>query len=787
MAIEVEGPDGQVFEFPDDTPKEVMRDTLARRYMTFDRPESEIRADIGRMQGKQRELALRDWADSVVKKERANGGVGQSIDSTVRTLARGSFAGPWLDEANALLASGAHTVTGGRVGAPYDEAVAYQRAQDRAVDQESPYLSAAGQLAGGLAGGGAALKAGSGAANAMARVAAGGPLAAWRPAQTITGRTAQGAVTGALYGVNAGAGTADNDRIDGAVTGGIAGTIIGSAAPHVIRGIGSGVAMASDAMSPQLARAKANLDKFGERFLIRASGGGGAPSASSPGADAAAEQIIANQAARANLTPQMLRQRFVDADEAARFGGSSSTQNVLAPVDIDPSMQRLAGAVARQQPEADSIGRAFQFARQTGQPSGLPLPATAGIPTRAAMARPRPDDVPTGQFERVSDGLKRALQIKDAAAHGHGVSAYQTDNMITNQARTGAKKLYGDAYKAADGIDIKPYIEPVIAKWTAEAADQPEAVARAIKQMLRQFNTQNGTVDSLRRFQKSKEFADGLIEKWFTGAEGRNKYVGGLLSEIQRDMLAAVDNIPVAGTLYKGARDTFSNQMTMRDALKLGRDVFRENSEVVVDQYRQLATEGERKLFRLGLYDSFVQQMGRRGRTSDITKTFESPRIQEILQEVIPRSKAAGAEFADRPERFGSFLSNERRMIGTRDQTLGNSKTAERLGDDRTLNGMQSMIEEARRAATNPSASGIVIRAIEAAASKMFGFRADTAAAIARKLYAASPAERDNFLRAIETRMGAGRAAQFARIMAEHVQAFQQAGSAGIGTATSGQ
>lgn len=373
MPIEVEDTDGTVIEFPDGTDRETIRGVMTRRNMDFSRPVEAVRADVNKLTGKQRDLALRDWANAFVKKEREAGGVGQAVDDTVRTLARGTFVGPWLDEITAKTSGIAHNLTGGAVGSPEDETLAYQRAKDRAFDKEHPIASVAGQLAGGLAGGGAAMKAGGNLLDKGLKVAAGGPLAAWTPAGGIPGRMTQGGATGAVYGYNAGVGNAEgafSDRQDSGRVGATIGGVLGTVAPPVIQGMGWLGGKAADAASPQIARASQNIDNLRSRFAMRMSADGGSlPS----GADAAADQIIANQLSRGGVTVPQIRQRMAEAEQAALYHGSagqprgrSMAQNVTAPVDLDPSLQRLAGSVARQSPEAGTIGQSFQYARQTG-------------------------------------------------------------------------------------------------------------------------------------------------------------------------------------------------------------------------------------------------------------------------------------------------------------------------------------------------------------------------------------------------------------------------------------
>ena len=776
MPLEVEGPDGQIFEFPDDTDRETIKGVLARKYLDFNRPVAEVRKDISKIRGKQHDLALQDWARVFVKREGEEGGIGRSIDNAVRTVARGTFAGPFLDEATAATQGILHKVTGGAAGSPYDEAVAYQRARDEQFDTENPVLSLTGQLAGGVAGFGAGRKAiqAGGIANKAVGTLVGGPLAGSELAKTFPGRMAQGFGTGALYGGTHGFGTSEGgveDRVPGAGQGAVVGSIVGSVLPPVVEGGAWLAGKAAEAASPVTVRIAQNLHNLRDRLAIKASGG--VSFGPQTGDEAAADQIIANQLSRAGVTTEQLRQRLAQADEASLFGGgtdvsqgASRAVNATALVDTDPSLQRLASSVARQSPEAGNIGASFQYARQTGQPSGLPEPASFNLTTRPPLAKPRASDQPAGQFERLRDGLRRALRIEDSYSHGHGRNAFETERLFLSKARAAANENYGKTYKAAEGLDIRPTILPVIQKWAAEAADQPEGVAKAIKKFLRQFATENGTVASLQRFQKAKEFGDQEIKRLMR----KNRYVGGVLSNIQKDLLAAVDGISHngVGALYKAARDNFSGAAVVRDALNMGREALKENSEVAVDHFRQLATEGERKAFRLGLWDSFGQATAGRKRTDDVTQIFQSPRVQELLGEVIPRSKEGGTAFANRPERFGQFVQNEQKFIQTRNETLGNSKTPLRLSDDEALNSMQQLIESAQKAGKARTLTEIALQVIEGTLNKLFGLRADTAASIARRLYSADPAQQRLALAYIERRLGPSRAEHFQQLLSQY-------------------
>jgi hypothetical protein len=777
-------------------------DPVAVPAIDFNRPVEAVRADIAKLPQGQRELALPQWADAFVAKEKQDAAkpswwrpmpnsVHTTSDDAVRSVARGTFFGPFLDEITAGSQQALYELTGGRVGSPYDEALAYQRARDRAADQAAPGTTTALKIAGGVAGGVGALR-NPGAAGAIV----GGPLAAWQPAATLPRQVAQGAATGGLYGQVAGFGNAEggvDQRMQGMVEGATMGAGIGAVLPPAVAAVGKGLSTVGEAVSPQVARFNAwrnqpastpgaRVGMSAQAFDDVPSGAGGASTA---GADAAAEQIIANQLTRANVPVNRLMQQLTEADEAARFygGGTSASraQNVLAPVDLDPSLQRLAGSVFRKQPEAASEMIAFGSARQTGQTPKLPLSKNAGLPTRRTMAQAQPDDRPMGQYERVRDGLKRALVIQDKDFHGHAANAYRTEKQIIAANKAESVPVYKNAYKAAEGVDLRPTLSPIMQRWGESLIDEPAPVAAQLQKAMRLVEralSPEGRKSHLERADKVKQWLDDQIDRAFTSTNGRQRYLGGRLTEFKNEMVAALDSIPKAGPLYAKARGVFSSNMESLEALNLGRSVFKEDGDVVADQFKALTAPGLQKLARLGVLDGFEKLMGRQKRSADITQMFENPRIQGILQEVIPRTETAtgrvkaGSTFSNRPERFGQFLGNEKDMIRTRDEVFGNSKTQQRSVDDAAFEDLNNIVEQFKG---SPSATQMGFQFVQSVLNRTFGMRADTATSISRMLFTADPAERARVLQAIEARMGPTRAERFAQMMQDYQRVVSQA------------
>lgn len=197
--------------------------------------EDEARAMIAQLPEAQRDAGYNQWADAYVAKERAQGGVGMAVDNTVRGLARGTPIGSWLDEANASMSGVGSFVTGNGFDQGYNEAVAYQRAKDRAFDKANPALSTGLQIAGGVGSAVAAAPAVLGGASSL-----GGAM--------VQGAKA-GATGGAIYGAGLGEGTLTN-RAGEAAQGAVLGGVIGGAAPAIARGVGNMVGYVANRAKP---------------------------------------------------------------------------------------------------------------------------------------------------------------------------------------------------------------------------------------------------------------------------------------------------------------------------------------------------------------------------------------------------------------------------------------------------------------------------------------------------------------------------------------------------------
>jgi hypothetical protein len=623
-----------------------------------------------------------------------------------------------------------------------------------------------------------------------------------------------GAAVAADAVASSGAGIAQQAARDEGVgpAGQIAAGLAGAAAPAVgLAGLGKLGGAAQPYISPAMARWKAELDALRHKHGLHFSADGGLPP--NVGAQAAADQVLANQLMRAGRSVDDIRRLRAEADEATRFHTSGRAQNALSLAEADESLQRLAGSAVRASPEAGNRAKGFLEGRQTGITPAAGMPEGSGVPTRALLSKPMtgaqaekelgsrfntPENkiVPMGQGERVTDAFKRALLLEDEVHHGHGANAYQTKKAIQGGLEEEAKKLYPKAWASAEDFDLSKAFQNLQAK-KAEINDA--RVERFFDRLERLFTRKTGNgaplsdASELQRFDLAKQRLDGLIDDF----KGKDSFIYRALVQFKHDLLDGVhggDRLnPARNKSYADARDFYTTEKRAQETIDLGKSVFREESNIGVDAFRSLETKADQKLFRLGLLGGAEEAVARMGRGHDATKIFDSKRIQDLLAEVIPRTETKTgrvkmvdgkpAEFSNRPERFGKYIQGAKEEVRTREIVRGGSPTQRNRVDDEAFE-IKTKLSQAIEHLKAGSLTMAGAKYASHLAEKIFGMRADTSAALARSLFTANDMEIALILARVEARMGRDRLTHFTRMLEQYQAAIAPAGLSG--TATSG-
>lgn len=658
-----------------------------------------VRREIEALPEGNKKRAYDIWADKTVAAERAAG------MKRLPSVAEGiPIIGGFLDEATAAIQSGLNSVSGGRIGEPYDAALALERARSRAADAANPALAMTSKLAAG--------------------VATGGPLFSRLPvAPTLAGRVQQGAVVGGATGLVEGYSRGEGDvgdRMRSAGEGLGTGAAIGAVLPGLAAGASRVYGAAADRISPAITRMR-------------------------QGPEQAADEILARRITAEGATPGQKRLELQEGQQQARLNSNSTATLPETIADTSDDMQRLAGSVYRAGGEAGNYVRQTLQRRQAGPDNPYGRNQTQG---------------PDGQRARIMDSAERAMLIRSSD------TARRTERQImAEQARDG-RRLYQQAYESAENFDLST---PITAMGL-RIQQYPAPFAARLQRAINLF-TVSGTrgnrpfyVDNIRRFDSSKKALDDMIDT--AQRQGQNNLVRELTQfkdELLRVAHAADDaGRPTRNLVYHEARQTWGTAAENREAIELGRQALREGAEISAEQFRELS-RGQQQLFRIGFLESLRSALGKTRPGQDATMLFQQPRVQELMNEIIPASRGQGV-FSNRPERFGDVMRREQRMVSTRNAVLGGSQTAQRQGDDIAYTGdaLRGMWDRFRQ---SPSLFNMGVEAIGSGIQRVFGYRQDVALALARRLLETDRTAQNQILRRLQRRAGPDRFVQFADLV----------------------
>jgi hypothetical protein len=620
--------------------------------------------------------------------------------SATAGTAQGGLMG-FADEAYGALKGMYDAATGGKqLTDTYAENRDAYRAEDKRAFESNPNTYLAGNVAGGLA---------------TAPVL---PMA--RPAATMIGNMGRGAATGAAYAGVAGFGAGEDgvsERLQNAGEWAPFGAAVGGVLPPVIAGAARAGSAAMDAVAgTQLSRAL--------------------PGRST---EQAADRIIAKKMRSGGQTAQSIEDDFAAGDYASRMHSNSQAQLPEVLADTSNGMQRLAGSVYRAGGEGAEIIKDALTRRQRG-PENPYAPAVKGQPR--------------GQSEDIIDAFDRALTVDSKG------TALANDRAIVRQQKLDGDRLYTQAKQNSEPFDLTLAVQSL----RTAAQDYPPAFAARLNRAAKLFERgpNNQMVDDVLRFDNSKKALDDMIE---TAQRGGQNALARELTIFKNQALDAVHATDAAGNptrniVYKEARDTWGTAAEQREALEMGRNALKADSELTAENYQALS-KYQQMLFRIGMKQGARQALATKRPGNDVTQLFQQRRVQELMAQVIPRSPKKGAAFADRPQRFGEYMNRQQRMVETNRKALGGSETAERLSDDAEF-AADAVGQTANmlRGGTNA-----ILEVMAAGSSKIFGMRQDVAQTVAKRLVESSPQMRAAMLRQIEARYGRDALDQFMALL----------------------
>lgn len=661
----------------------------------FTKPVEVVRSAISKLPETDREDALRQWADTFVAAERKNSGIGGAISNTARTLARGTFVGPFLDEANAATAGLMHTATGGAMGAPYDETLAYNRARDRAVDRDYPVASFAGKVAGGIAGGGAALRAGPSAISATV----GGPLSFVAPAATAGQRIAQGAGIGAAYGAAQGFGEGEGgigNRAESAIVGGGVGLALGGA-------IGSGAEVVRGVRSAAAGQGRTGAY---ERFRTQLPDGD---------IDTFANQI----ATGANRNDQNIQRRTLDilGQEMERAGGDrgQAVQSTVARIVREAGVtettareqirrltaaQRDSTLLMAEYPAAAEANAAVRGSRNA---ASVDLQEAGRI--RDSGAHMIVDDLANNPGAGSSATVRNAVNdrnvggresmlgvIEDLAPRAPGSNRARTIEDLT-QMQDGAARAasleYQRAYNGQTNNNLLVGMLPRVLdrhanRMAGRAGDQAQALQRGLAEF--SIDTPNGPalMMTLQQLQDARGALRGQIE---VARRAGQDHIVGTLQPLYRDVTRLMER---ANPTWANANRRWADNSIDTRARELG-EAFATKAgpqyRQQLEQYRQLAPEAQ-QMVQVEYLQKLADKLDNLTDTHDVAKLFTNNHMRNSIREL----------FGDQGVVAVVQMTRDLGIATRSGRMLGGSQTAMRLArrqDADTETGIRAAAEHA--------------------------------------------------------------------------------------------
>lgn len=702
-----------------------------------------------------------------------------------------------------------------------DELGLVDREADKEFQAQYPGTSIAASLAGGVA----PFVAGPGAALARGAMAA----------PTLMGRVGRSAGIGGVTGMAAGIGAGEGDlanRAEGGHTGALAGTVIGAAAPPVI-GAASRIAGATVApflsatgrafqrapREPQLPfSAFDNIDPAtgrvveGARFINDMTPGQVA------GPELRGIDWINDVVRRRGMTPEQVRDALLRSRSAARpyHEGQAPDRTFIA--DVDQSLQRGAGVLARKSTDAAQDMVNMMEGRQTGMtPTGA---SQADMARRGIMTYGRMDEPMTGaqaagafgsqlgasQKGRVVAGLRGSIrdyldryhQIRDKTHHGFELTGIETMEQAAQKADSIVQAQLAAATKAHAATNFRKLVDDTFERFLMGAAvkEAPivEAAVRAAHQSFRPGKPLN-----LAQFHNIKITLDNRIDALLD--KPATRHVGGILNEVKNALLEGVDAATGRDkSLYRQYRMAYREVMQDMESYIAGRragigekNAVRQSGplrdldadeQYYLREFQAYDNAGQsvipnapnggdlaatrQKLWRQGFNDGLLSRLPKNPKSSDL-KLLNEDRVRFLMRETAPTEtrNRVGALGGD------TYIDWQMRMPETRHQAAGNSLTAQRLQDD--------LMDIATEAMTNVQTFTSLFRGNQSLyqlgeriagwiADRAYGTAPDTARQAARYLFTANPAEQDQIIRLMIERWGVDRMGRFNQLVGQTTQ-----------------
>ena len=329
----------------------------------------------------------------------------------------------------------------------------------------------------------------------------------------------------------------------------------------------------------------------------------------------------------------------------------------------------------------DQIASIMQSASDDGQTMYTLADAMGNAGQRALVPVAR---TPNDARQEVTDFLVRRQlgqpqRLTNALAEGFDApqTAEQVSTSLKSARGTEANKLYDVARKDAGAVNVTPILDridetlsPGVNKMLSPrdniGNDTIEGALARVRKMISDGNSQVTDFNTL--FRAKLDLDDMITRADGQGAGNRAHY----LSQVKREVDRALEN---ASPAYRQANDTFRTRSQVIDAIDTGKAAKsgRARAEDNIETFQGL-TPDQRQGFRVGYVDPII---------ADVESPAMGPLTNRARSLTTPKYEKEFPEFAadGRAQQLGARIGRENRMFETSNAALGNSRTADNLGD----------------------------------------------------------------------------------------------------------
>lgn len=285
-------------------------------------------------------------------------------------------------------------------------------------------------------------------------------------------------------------------------------------------------------------------------------------------------------------------------------------------------------------------------------------------------------DRQAGQIDRITQQLKTNL--------GDPNAYHQSLDTSLEALRTNAKPFYDAAY--AKTINYAKDGPAITAAWLKIPERLRAQVVSAANDLLTTEGKQASKIgDVIGRDANGRMTPQPSVEQWdyikrgldsvIQGTEGQAasggmSAFGHSLSRVKNELMATIDN---AVPEFKQARQIYSSDLQVKNALEQGRKAITADHELITKQLSKLDASAQ-SMFRTGYARAILERMGTMGPGHDaIGRIWNAPALQSRLQAVFGSQQKF--------EQFAGFAKNEQKMGETFNASRANSTTAQQISD----------------------------------------------------------------------------------------------------------